>query len=149
MLKNFDKAVLDGWNPVYYGRYVDDVIIVDKIERSSELFKKSQRDLLRANDIIDYYMEKCKGWSGESSKKCQNENEYALFISEECCGLCEEKKKADYDSKKDKEKIFNLNKLYNPVVNDNSKITVNDNKIKAFYFKTGESDALITYFREK
>lgn len=38
-LRNFDKAILDGWNPIYFGRYVDDVIIVDKIESNSDLFK--------------------------------------------------------------------------------------------------------------
>lgn len=30
-LDNFDKQVINRWNPVYYGRYVDDIIIVDKI----------------------------------------------------------------------------------------------------------------------
>lgn len=37
-LSNFDKAVIDGWNPIFYGRYVDDVIIVDKVESNSDLF---------------------------------------------------------------------------------------------------------------
>lgn len=27
-LKNFDEAILNGWNPLYYGRYVDDILIV-------------------------------------------------------------------------------------------------------------------------
>lgn len=42
-LRNFDNAVLDGWNPIYYGRYVDDVLIVDKIEHNSTLCKKARK----------------------------------------------------------------------------------------------------------
>ena len=31
-LHKFDSAILDGWNPIYYGRYVDDILIVEKVE---------------------------------------------------------------------------------------------------------------------
>lgn len=41
-----------------------------------------------------------------------------------------------------------LNKLYNPIENDNSKIIIQNDKVKIFYFKSGESDALITCFKE-
>ena len=30
-LHKFDGAILDGWNPIYYGRYVDDILIVEKV----------------------------------------------------------------------------------------------------------------------
>ena len=33
-LTPFDNAIVKRWNPVYYGRYVDDVIIVDKVEKT-------------------------------------------------------------------------------------------------------------------
>lgn len=32
-LNQFDRQIIDRWNPVYYGRYVDDIIIVDKVEK--------------------------------------------------------------------------------------------------------------------
>ena len=53
-LRNFDKAILDGWNPVYFGRYVDDVIIVDKIEKNSALFAKSQDEDFDSDDVIGF-----------------------------------------------------------------------------------------------
>ncbi len=34
-LKDFDKAIITRINPVYYGRYVDDIIMVDKVEKIS------------------------------------------------------------------------------------------------------------------
>lgn len=38
ILTPFDNAINDKINPIYYGRYVDDIIIVDKIEKNSELY---------------------------------------------------------------------------------------------------------------
>lgn len=34
-LNLFDKAILDKWNPAYYGRYVDDILIVEKLYENS------------------------------------------------------------------------------------------------------------------
>ncbi len=55
-LANFDKGILDFWNPSYYGRYVDDIIIVEKIEKGSEIYKKAREDSLTKNEVIDYYL---------------------------------------------------------------------------------------------
>lgn len=139
-LRNFDKAILDGWNPIYFGRYVDDVIIVDKIESNSDLFKKSQANELEADDIICYFLEQCSGWKGLNGIKCKNGNKYSLLHQE----------KTDDENETDKEKnfIYVLNSLYNPVENDHSKIIIQNDKVKIFYFKSGESDALLTCFKE-
>lgn len=139
-LRNFDKAILDGWNPIYFGRYVDDVIIVDKIEPNSDMFKKSQANELEADDIISYFLEQCSGWKGLNGIKCKNSIKYALLHRE----------KFDEESVSGNEKNFKyvLNKLYNPVENDNSQITIQNDKVKIFYFRAGESDALITCFKE-
>lgn len=139
-LRNFDKAILDGWNPIYFGRYVDDVIIVDKIESNSDLFKKSQANELEAEDIINYFLEQCSGWKGLNGIKCQNSVKYALLNQE----------KSNEDSVNGSAKNFKyvLNKLYNPVENDNSQIVIQNDKVKIFYFRAGESDALITCFKE-
>lgn len=132
-LKNFDKAILDGWNPIYFGRYVDDVIVVDKIETNSDLFKRAQANELEAENIITYFLEQCSGWKGLNGIKCKNSKEYALL----------HKKKFEDDTYE-----LKLNKLYNPVQNDKSQIVIKNDKVKIFYFKSGESDALITCFKE-
>lgn len=129
-LKNFDQAVLDGWNPLYYGRYVDDIIIVEKVEDQSDIFKRAQKDELKAKDVIDYFLEQCSGWKGLKGIKCELGKQYALL---------------SYD---EKENCYILNKQYNPKSTDNSEIIVQDRKVKIFYFRSGESDALITCFRE-
>lgn len=131
-LRNFDKAVLDGWNPIYFGRYVDDVIIVDKIEKNSDLFKRTQANNLKANDIISYFLEQCSGWKGINNFECEAKNKYALLYR---------KKDEEGDS-------FVLNEIYNPSIDDSSHIVVKNDKVKIFYFKSGESDALITCFKD-
>lgn len=139
-LRNFDKAILDGWNPIYYGRYVDDVIIVDKIERGSDLFHKSQENKLDADDIIGYFLEQCSGWKGINGIKCQQSKEYALL----------HKEKDEEVSKDSNETVYKyvLNTLYNPIENDSSQIVIQNDKVKIFYFRAGETDALITCFKE-
>lgn len=139
-LRHFDKAILDGWNPIYFGRYVDDVIIVDKIESNSDLLNKSQANELEADDIITYFLEQCSGWKGLNGIRCENSKKYALLHKE-----ASDEEDINEDSKNYK---FVLNKLYNPVEMDNSQIVIKNDKVKIFYFRAGESDALITCFKE-
>lgn len=136
-LKNFDQAILDGWNPIYFGRYVDDVIVVDKIEENSDLYKRAKTNVLDAEDIITFFLEQCSAWRGLKGIKTENDKKYSLL----------QKKKVITNGKAEDYK-FVLNKLYNPVQGDNSDITIQNGKVKIFYFKNGESDALITCFRD-
>jgi hypothetical protein len=55
-LLKFDKGILDFWNPAYYGRYVDDIIIVDKVEKGSEIYIKARDDKLTQENVIEYYL---------------------------------------------------------------------------------------------
>lgn len=55
-LSKFDKGVLDYWNPLYYGRYVDDIIIVDKAEEGSWIAEQFRLGLLKSSNVIQYYM---------------------------------------------------------------------------------------------
>jgi len=55
-LAKFDQGVLDFWNPSYYGRYVDDIIIVEKIEKGSEIYKEARENTLTKNIVVDYYL---------------------------------------------------------------------------------------------
>lgn len=60
ILTPFDKTISERINPVYYGRYVDDIILVDKVEKNSLLYKKARgtsdgQDKLTDKDVIEYY----------------------------------------------------------------------------------------------
>lgn len=147
-LRNFDKAVLDGWNPLYFGRYVDDVIIVDKIESTSYIYQMAERNELKSRDIVNIFLKQCSAWRGVGGH-CDKEPQ-ALF-REEATGT------------------FILNKIYNPDqekrcnpdINEEknnisdeksankSEIKIQNSKVNIFYFKAGQTDALITCFRNK
>jgi len=58
-LIKFDKGILDYWNPSYYGRYVDDIIIIEKVEKGSEiqkLMEDAKGAKLSNDEIINYYL---------------------------------------------------------------------------------------------
>lgn len=127
-LHKFDKAVCDGWNPLYYGRYVDDIIIVDKIERNSELYAKMSDGMPDAEEVLHYYLNQCTRWNGFAGKdKC--ENCYALFT--------------------EKDGKYKLNPIYNITADSQSDIGLQNTKVKIFYFRHGESNALLQCFRKQ
>ena len=74
-------------------------------------------------------MEQCTGWKGLAQEGCEKTGKYALLEK--------------VDGK------YVLNKIYNPYKTDSSRILIQDSKVKVFYFKAGESDALITCFKKK
>ena len=80
-------------------------------------------------------MEQCSNWKGLGKAGCKNNSKYSLLFRESV-----EQGKESY--------TYILNKLYNPIKNDNSRIVIKNDKVKIFYFKSGESDALITCFKE-
>ena len=43
-LNRFDQAIADHWNPLYYGRYVDDMLFVSKVESTAILPKTHRRE---------------------------------------------------------------------------------------------------------
>ena len=144
-LRNFDRAILNGWNPIYFGRYVDDILVVDKIESNSDLYRKAKRNELTANDIIRFFLAQCSGWNGLNGTSCDYANDYALFTYKN--GNEEGNGQSDEEGEPPKNPYV-LNKLYNPHKNDNSRLVVQNDKVKIFYFSSEESDALITCFRE-
>ena len=58
-LSNFDKAIIDLWNPIYYGRYVDDIIIVDKIESKSSTGEQLYDNKIGKGELLEYYFVQC------------------------------------------------------------------------------------------
>lgn len=58
-LKKFDKIIVDNWSPLYYGRYVDDVIIVDKISHTHPLYEQIRGKSISTEDFIAKYFKSC------------------------------------------------------------------------------------------
>lgn len=116
-LQRFDKAIVDGWNPVYYGRYVDDILIIDKIERNSELCKKAQNNDIHRNDIIQFFLTSCSKWNGLGLNACKKADKYAVIQA----------------SEEDRENYV-INPIYNPVPGNKSEIVVHNDKVKIFYY---------------
>lgn len=135
-LANFDKAIVEGWNPVYYGRYVDDILIVDKVESGSDIYERAQEGQLSKNDAIGFFMLQCTKWRGINTAGLigGDNNPYPLFC------------KAEAESQNP---IYYVNGHYNPWPDDNSRIELQNDKIKIFYFKSGESTSLIQCFRKE
>ena len=134
-LKDFDEAIINGLNPVYYGRYVDDVIIVDKVEKSSDIYSKAREGKLEKKECFEFFLSQCTKWNGISKKNCNNSNEkckndrFSLFIED----------KGDYK----------LNKEYQKSKNSNSDISIQESKLKIFYFKSDETTAMIKCFQDE
>ena len=126
-LKKFDDAIINGWNPIYYGRYVDDIIIVEKIEKNSSIYKKAKENTLTAEDVIKYYLTNCSAWDRECNS-CKNNADNGLL------------------KVLDKEGLYTVNSSFNQF--EKSNIIVQNEKVKIFYFNSAESDALLSCFRE-
>ena len=128
-LNEFDKALVTRWNPVYYGRYVDDVIIVDKVDKFSNLYMSSNLESINKEKVIDYYFGLC---NADKKLCCEAGKE-----------LLKRYKKADSN-----EFIYYINEIYIGT-NKKRKILVQNDKVKVFYFSAKSTDALITCFQNE
>lgn len=141
-LQNFDKAVVNGWNPVYYGRYVDDILIVDKIEHNSSIYNKAKVEELKSDDIIEFFLTQCSRWKGNQCP-CGDKENIALLNEVK-------KEQIENDStESNNNPVYRINPAYNVFDGNKSEIIVQNNKVKIFYFNSGESDALLTCFKER
>ena len=127
-LKKFDDTIINGWNPIYYGRYVDDIIIVEKIEKNSFISKQANNGTLTADTVIKYYLTNCSAWQRGDCSCEDNENNGLL--------------KHDLDNH-----VYKVNPKYNQF--SGSEIIVQNNKVNIFYFDSAQSDALISCFKEQ
>ena len=124
VLTAFDNAIIEQWNPVYYGRYVDDVIIVDKVEKNSYLYKKARekdgKKPLTADDVIDMFL--------------RNGTSPILQIFKEETNTFGEK---------------TITYEVNPELfsSPNCHICVQNSKVKVFYFQSGATRALLNCFQ--
>lgn len=160
ILTPFDEAISRRFNPVYYGRYVDDIIIVDKVEKNSPLRKKamgtgSNGSKLTTQDVIAHYFYACL-----SSNSIIAECKTGLFVP---LGKRELTKKqmAAYEKAEDELKkqglscpnpalVYRINTDILPrdsTSDIKSDIQIQNDKVKVFYFREGATRALLDCFR--
>ncbi len=96
----------------------------------SDWFDENEFDT--RDKAIDFFLKQCSRWCGIGNSECIKNDGMALFLSSD-----------------ESEDNYILNKRYNPVENDISKIIIQNEKLKIFYIKSGETDALITCFKEE
>ena len=131
-LSEFDKAIVNELNPLYYGRYVDDIIIVEKVEKNSYIYQKLASGMT-SEDIIKYYL--CEHiLNSETSKDNIAPTDMQTTVSNN----------TNHDSKNEIAE-YSLNPSYNVFLN--SKTTLQSQKVNVFYFHSAQSDALLTCFR--
>lgn len=143
-LRKFDDALINGWNPIYYGRYVDDIIIVEKVEKNSYIYKKAKTGKLTADEVIQHYLTNCNAWQKKECLCPENANN----------GLLRELKKPEEETKEENpkpnnehDKTYVINQQYNQFTN--SEILVQQEKVRIFYFNSAQSNALLACFKEK
>ena len=132
ILTGFDDAIIEKWNPVYYGRYVDDIIIVDKVEKNSPLYKKAREkkptERLTSDDVIKFELV-------EKGILTQNSGSKAL---------------GDSNGKKASEAGIHqvTYRIDTEVLSyKDCEITVQSQKVKLFYFQSGSTQALLNCFK--
>ena len=122
-LKKFDTAILDGWNPLYYGRYVDDILLVEKVEKGSRIAQKAQDGKLEFYEAFEYYTVNNSRWTGK-----ENRNARAVFKKEEDeCGT------------------YCILPEFTKPLGSATKIQLQASKIKLFYFQRGQSDSPLPF----
>lgn len=147
-LKKFDDTLVEGWNPIYYGRYVDDIIIVDKVEKNSKIYKEALNGKLTADQIINYYLLSSDAWRRDTkiydgfnrgilTNRQINKNEELNYIEES-------KSNGKF---KENEVVYSIHKDF--VQFSGSDIIVQNKKVKIFYFNSKQSDALLDCFQNK
>ena len=135
----FDNAIVSKWNPVYYGRYVDDIIIVDKVEQNDDIYREARlkNGCLDVDYIIDRFLveknifkaEPIPEENKEKSTPCSNENNL----------------KQSPNDRKGKETIYKITSDFS--ISEKAEITVQSKKVKMFYFQSGSTLALLDTFR--
>ncbi|WP_446787740.1 hypothetical protein, partial [Macellibacteroides fermentans] len=168
VLKPFDDAVVKRWNPIYYGRYVDDIIIVDKVEKNSQCYynaTKTGSEVISKDSIIQYYFCGCPAKRNQPSackdrhvllkilpkpKKVQDTTNASLqraqkanVIDNNSLKSANQKKDTIIEEKTDY--ILNGDLLGSQL----KSVEIQNNKVKIFYFRHGATQALIDCFKSQ
>lgn len=132
VLSSFDEAIINRWNPLYYGRYVDDIIIVDKVEKGSTLYKAAHApekvgQPLSSELIVDRFLCNCR--NTEIATSCKK----GILIK-------------DSTNSNNKSSAYRVSETV--LGHKKSSIEIQPDKLKVFYFRNGTSKALLNRFRE-
>lgn len=122
-LKNFDDAIAVGWSPLYYGRYVDDILIVDRVEKNSPISQQIHGGTLTIDSAISHYLVQSSRWPYYTKRG------KAIL--------------------KNKKETYTVLPEYTQPLGEMTKLEIQQQKAKVFYFDKDNTDALITCFREK
>lgn len=132
-MRRFDTTLSEQWNPLYYGRYVDDTIVVDKVGKGSYLEKKASNNELSTEDVLQYFMQGC---SVDRSRRKYSEIEDShmgiLLKDSDGYKLNPLWLKSDCDQKEP---------------NDKYVIRLSHKKSKAFFFRPEGSQVLLKEFQ--
>lgn len=126
-LQNFDDAVTVGWSPLYYGRYVDDILIVDRVGKSSPIFQAAHEGILTIDKAISYYLVQGNRWPHRGVGRKLGKAILQKHDGEGFCVLPE----------------------YTTPLGEKTKLIIQDEKAKVFYFDSNNTDAMIACFRKK
>jgi hypothetical protein len=135
-LDKFDKTIINKHNPQYYGRYVDDIIIVEKVENRNiilDIMKGDEKDEEKNDKIVKKYLcEEVSILREHGQDDCQN------------CGYNEE---CEYSNNAKPRTCYYIN----PDLVQNSKtyLIIQNRKLKIFYLRSDGPKALIECFRKE
>lgn len=153
-LQAFDQAILDIINPAYYGRYVDDMLIVFKSHPESESFSGENLDITTEEIILKYFIPNHSIDEKKENKEKNIDKDNILKIVKD--DDAENRYDADntiYGVNNCHEKEFrykindedaNLNRISNY---DN--LIIQSDKLKVFKFSHTDSRALIENFKKE
>lgn len=131
ILTPFDNVIISKWNPAYYGRYVDDIIIVDKVEKNSPLYRlarsKDESERLSYEKAIDMLLTQEKNKEGIKPLGGRK-----ILVK-------------DKDRTPEDGAIYHLDP--DLLTSGKSKIQLQGGKVKVFYFQSGATQALLNCFR--
>jgi hypothetical protein len=143
-LQAFDQTILDFINPVYYGRYVDDILIVFKSHPESESFSKEKWDIESPEIIQKYFIDRFFTYRIHSEKCSKFRNIFRKIPG------------------KGEKEIYGVNDLYeienrykmeepgfNVKISNYENLRVQQGKLKIFRFTHDNSRALIENFKKE
>lgn len=156
----FDKNIMTRWNPLYYGRYVDDIIIVDKIDKKSTIHDSIFCKKENANNIIEYFLANCNATKCDS---CVNEIQRALLLKNDKQNSITTENSGENSNKEktiqNNDDFYYINPFFlnyidhqlalNININNNSLIRVQKEKVKLFVFSSDASDKLLSCFKNE
>ena len=138
-LQGFDQAILEDTHPSYYGRYVDDILIVLDSHEKSKTYGEQHFSELSANDIVKKYF--------TENSACHPLNK--IFIFEKDNNIDNDK-----SNKKESEdeiiKVCNIkHRIHKKDCFHYENLQIQSTKVKLYSFSHENSTAIIDNFKKE